>query len=138
MIAAAFFLAQFALAQIALAPEEPQPVATTIAAILANPGKFDGRLVRLHGFVNACQPLSCKIHERASNAAGGEGQGLSIAADSKFDDVVRPLVPTYVEFDARFSAACRTGQLCADRAPELTIVSLRGVVSPEPPPFENN
>jgi hypothetical protein len=133
VIAAALFLAQ-----LAPAPEEPQPVATTIAAIIANPRKFDGRTVRLHGYVDACQPLSCLIHERASNAPAGAGQTLSIAPDAKFDDVVRPLLPTYVEFDARFSAACRTGSVCTGRAPELTIVSLRGVVSPEPPPFENN
>jgi hypothetical protein len=133
VIAAALFLAQ-----LTPAPEEPQPVATTIAAIIANPKKFDGRTVRLHGYVNSCQPVSCLIQERASNAPGGAGQGLSIANDAKFDAIVRPLLPTYVEFDARFTAACRTGPVCGDRAPELTIVSLRGVVSPEPPPFENN
>lgn len=133
MIAAALFLAQLAPAR-----EEPQPVATTIAAIIANPKKFDGRTVRLHGYVDSCQPLACLVHERPSNATAGGGQGLSIAPDAKFDDVVRKLLPTYVEFDARFSAACRTGPACGDRPPELTIVSLRGVVSPEPPPFENN
>lgn len=132
MIAAAFLLSQ-----LAPVPVEPKPVATTIAAIRANPKKFDGELVRLHGYVNACDPASCLISERASNAPGGAGAALSIAADDKFDTTVRPLLPTYVEFDARFDQRCLTGSACPGRAPELTIVSLRAVVSPEPPPFEN-
>jgi hypothetical protein len=124
------------LAQIAPAPAEPKPVPTTIAAIRANPKKFDGQLVRLHGWVNSCQPLSCAIEERPATGPGGPGARLSIAADPKFDAALKPLIPTYVEFDARFNAACVVG-LCTDRAPVLTIVTLRGVVSPEPPPIEN-
>ncbi len=124
------------LAQPAPAPAEPKPVAATIAAIRANPKKFDGQVVRLHGWVNRCHPLSCLVEERASNAQGGAGEYLSIATDAKFDATIRPLLPTYVEFDARFSAACSTSQVCVDRAPELTITSLRGVVSPEPPEIE--
>ena len=75
-------------AQITPLADEPKPIATTIAAIRANP--------------------------------------------KKFDDVVRPLVPTYVEFDARVDAAC-----IVTSCPALTVLSLRGIVSPEPPPFEN-
>lgn len=130
------------LAQIAPVPDEPKPIATTIAAIRANPKKFNGQVVRLHGYVNSCQPLSCGIEERPSNAAGGPGERLSIAGNPKFDQVVRPLLPTYVELDARFDATCLlpmsrgTITVCADRVPELTIVQLRSIVSPEPPPFE--
>jgi hypothetical protein len=130
VIAVALMMAQ-------LAPAEPKPVATTIAAIRANPKRIDGRVVRLHGWVNQCKPLTCWIEERAATAQGGPGAHLSIATDPKFDATVRPLIPTYVEFDARFSATCLTTQVCLDRAPELTIVSLRAVVSTEPPPIEN-
>lgn len=126
-----------ALAQLAPVPVEPKPVVTTIAAIRANPRKFDGEVVRLHGFVNSCDAQSCLVYERPSNAPGGPGAPLSIAEDEKFDTTVRPLLPTYVEFDARFDAKCLTEAACPNRAPELTIVSLRAVVSPEPPPFEN-
>jgi hypothetical protein len=125
------------LAQITPLPAEPPPVETTIAAIRANPKKFDGQVVRLHGYVNSCQTLGCAIEERPATAPGGAGERLSIATDKKFDATITPLLPTYVEFDARFDASCLTTAICSDRAPVLTIVTLRGVVSPEPPPFEN-
>ncbi|HWI89085.1 MAG TPA: hypothetical protein VNS11_07610 [Sphingomicrobium sp.] len=131
------------LAQIVPVPAEPKPVATTIAAIRANPKKFDGQIVRVRGYVNRCEPLSCWIEERTRDAGGSGGAHLSIATDRKFDATIKPLLPTYVEFDARVDAACLTPstgnsiKVCADRVPELTIVSLRGVVSPEPPPIEN-
>jgi hypothetical protein len=124
------------LAQIVPAPDEPKPIETTIAAIRANPKKFDGQLVRLHGYVNRCN-TTCSIDERAGTAAGGPGAGLPIQRDKRFDDVVRPLLPTYVEFDARFSAGCGAASVCPDGALDLTVVTLRGVVSPEPPPFED-
>jgi hypothetical protein len=138
MIAALIMLAQIAPVQ-----AEPKPIATTIAAILANPKKFDKQLVRIHGWVNKCQPLSCGIAERSANDASAAGQRLSIATNPKFDATVKPLLPTYVEFDARVDATCLVPSsgnaitICADRAPELTIVSLRSVVSPEPPEIEN-
>jgi hypothetical protein len=130
------------LAQIVPVPADPKAVPTTIAAVRANPKKFDGQIVRLHGYVNACQRLSCGVEERLATAPNGAGQRLSIAGDAKFDATVTPLLPTYVEFDARVDATClisssgNTITVCADRAPVLTVVSLRGVVSPEPPPFE--
>jgi hypothetical protein len=135
--------ALFLMGQSLSAPIQPKPIVTTIAAIQANPAKFDGLIVRLHGYVSRCQPLSCWIEERTRGAAGSGGAHLSIATDPKFDATINPLLPTYVEFDARVDAAClipSTGnsiKVCADRVPELTIVSLRGVVSPEPPPIEN-
>jgi hypothetical protein len=125
------------LAQLAPAIAEPKPAQTTISAIRANPKKFDGQVVRLQGYVNRCQRLDCSIAERPASAPGGPGEHLSIASDAKFDTTIAPFLPTYVEFDARFSAACLTRQICLDRTPELIIVSLRSVVSPEPPPIEN-
>lgn len=122
------------LAQIAPAPAEPKPVPTTIAALLANPKKFDGKVVRLHGWMNQCTPRVCFISENPTGPA--VGQSLSIGGNPKFDATIKPLLPTYVEFDARFDATCVTG-VCTDRAPTLTVITLRGVVSPEPPPIEN-
>jgi len=124
------------LAQITPVPAEPKPIVTTIAAIRANPKKFDGKIVRIHGYVNKCEPAYCPIDEKPANSPGGTGANLSIAANKKFDDTVKPLIPTYVELDARFSATCTTTAICTDRVPELTIVTLRSIVSPEPPPFE--
>ena len=124
-------------AQVVTAPAEPKPIATTIAAIRANPKKFDQQVVRLSGWVNRCERLSCSIDERSTTSAGGAGEHLSIASDDKFDSTLKPLLPTYVEFDARVNAACLTTQTCTDRAPELTVQQLRAVVSPEPPQIEN-
>jgi hypothetical protein len=132
MIASILLLAQ--LAPVA-APEKP--IVATIAAIRADPRKFDGRLVRLNGWVNACQPSSCAIDEHAATAPGVAGERLSVGENKKFDDIIRPLLPTFVEFDARLNAACPTAAVCSDPGPVLTIVTLRGVVSPEPPPIEN-
>ena len=129
-------LASIALAQIMHAPAEPKQIETSIAAIRANPKKFDGEIVRLHGYVDRCIANDCSVLERLPTAAGGPGSSLSIAPDPKFDATLKPLLPTYVEFDARVNAACLV-QACIGRAPVLTIVTLRGVVSPEPPPFEN-
>jgi hypothetical protein len=124
------------LAQIVPAAAEPKPIETTIAAIRADPRKFDGQVVRLHGWVNRCQRLSCSIDERAATSPKGTGLHLSIAANDRFDQTVGPLLPTVVEFDARLSAACLTTQVCLDRAPDLSITKLRGVVSAEPPEIE--
>ena len=124
------------MAQIVPAAAEPRPVTTTIVAIRTNPKKFDGQIVRLRGWVNECQQTFCAIDERPAVGPGGSGQRLSIAADAKFDATIQPLLPTYVEFDARLTAHCVI-TACAGRAPVLTIVSLRSVVSPEPPAIEN-
>ena len=129
--------ALFMLAQLAPAPEQPKPIETTIAAIRANPKKFDGQVVRVHGYVNRCAALDCNLSERLVNSPAGPGEALTIAVDRKFYSMITPLVPTYVEFDAQFDATCLSNIICTDGPAELTIVRLRGVVSPEPPPFEN-
>jgi hypothetical protein len=123
------------LAQLAPVPAEPRPVATTIAAIRANPKKLDGQVVRLHGYVTRCSALDCAVSERPANSPGGLGDVLSIATNPKFDATIAPLVPTYVEFDARLDAACLIN-VCMGRAPVLDVVTLRGVISPEPPEVE--
>lgn len=123
-------------AQIVPVPDEPKPVAATISAIRSNPKKLDGRVVRLRGWVNQCQPQSCGIDERPASAPGASGQSLSIAPDPRFDATIKPLLPTYVEFDARLTAQCLIAA-CSGRAPVLSVVSLRSVVSPEPPAIEN-
>jgi hypothetical protein len=129
-------IAALILAQIAPVVAEPKPIAVTIAAIRADPKRFDGRVVRLQGWVNRCQGRDCSIQERAINAPGGPGELLTIADDAKFDAIVGPLLPTFVEFDARLDATCITTMVCLGRSPTLTIVSLRAVVSPEPPMIE--
>ena len=123
------------LAQSDPVPQQTKPVVTTIAAVRANPRKFDGQVVRLQGYVNRCIASDCSIQEHPIPSATGPGDSLSIAPDAKFDAVITPLLPTYVEFDARLDAQCLI-DVCVGRPPVLTIVSLRGVVSPEPPEIE--
>ena len=127
--------AMLLIAPIATAPAEPKPIATTIAAIRANPKRFEGQVVRLHGYVNRCSAADCELTERSRTAADGLGDILPIAPDAKFEATIAPLVPTYVEFDARVDSACLIN-VCVGRPPVLTIVKLRGVVSPEPPEIE--
>lgn len=124
------------MAQIAPVIHEPKALSTSIAAIRANPKKFDGELVRVTGWVNACQGASCSLDERAATSPSGPGQALTVTGEAKFYDTVRPLVPTYVELDARVNAACVSTTACTGGAAALTAVTLRGVVSPEPPPLE--
>jgi hypothetical protein len=124
------------IAQVVIPPAEPKPIATTIAAIRANPKKFGGQVVRIHGYVNRCSAADCEITERPRTAADGVGDVLSIASDMKFEAAIAPLIPTYVEFDARVDSTCLIN-LCVGRPPVLTITSLRAVVSPEPPQIEN-
>ena len=125
------------LAKVTPAPPPEPPVATTIAALRASPGKFNGRVVRLRGWVNACQSLSCSIDERPATSPEGRGAHLSIGSDAKFDAVVKPLAPTFVELDASFDSSCLTTSICTDRAPILRVVQLRSVVGDEPPSFED-
>jgi hypothetical protein len=128
----------FLLAAIPIAPQAPKPIETTIAAIRADPKRFDGQVVRLHGWVNACTPRGCLIEEHRENSAGAGGQWLSIAADPKFDATVKPLLPTWIELDARVDATClRPSTVCADRSPDLTVILLRGVIDPTEPPPED-
>jgi len=130
MIAALLLLS----APVDLAPGAPKPVQTTVAAIRADPKRFDGVVVRLHGYVNSCQP-NCTI-EDGRRASGTAATGIVIGLNDQFDKIVAPLVPTYLELDARFSAGCDAGAVCLGPYPRLQIVSLRGVVSPEPPEIE--
>lgn len=124
------------LTQITLAPPEPQPIATTIAAVRGDPKKFDGQIVRLHGWVDKCETATCNLDERAATASGGPGASLSVGTDPKFDQIVRPLLPTYVELDARVNSSCIVAS-CLGRGSALTVIQLRGVVDPAAPPPED-
>lgn len=130
MIAALLLLA------IPIAPQQPKPIETTIAALRHDPKAFDGKIVRVHGWVNHCDPGGCLIDERAAGSPQGAGQSLSIAGNAKFGSTIRPLTPTYVEVDAQFDARCLIAS-CPDHAPELTVILLRGVIDATTPPSED-
>jgi hypothetical protein len=121
---------------IPIAPQAPKPVETTIAALRHDPKAFDGKIVRVHGWVNRCDATTCNIDERPASSPQGAGESLSIAGNAKFDSTVRPLAPTFVEVDAQFDAHCLIAS-CTDRAPELDVVLLRGVVDATVPPPED-
>ena len=124
------------LMAIPIAPPQPKPIETTIAELRHDPKAFDGKIVRVHGWVNRCDEENCQIDERPGSSPQGAGNSLSIAGNTKFDSTVRPLVPTYVEVDAQFDARCLIAS-CPDRMPELDVVLLRGVVDATTPPPED-
>jgi len=125
-------IAALLLAAVPVAPEAPKPIETTIAALRHDPKAFDGKIVRVHGWVNRCEESGCLIDERPANSPQGAGQSLTIGGKAKFDSVIPPLTPTYVEVDAQFDAHCLTGS-CRD----LDVVLLRGVVDANTPPPED-
>jgi hypothetical protein len=129
-------IAAFLLAAIPIAPQAPKPIETTIAALRHDPKAFDGKIVRVHGWVNHCGAGGCLIDERPATSPQGAGQSLSIAGNAKFDSTVRPLAPTYVEVDAQFDAQCLIAS-CPTPTPELDVVLLRGVVDATTPPPED-
>lgn len=121
---------------IPIAPPQPKPIETTIAALRHDPRAFDGKIVRVHGWVNRCDSTACLIDERPATSPQGAGESLTIAGNAKFDSTVRPLAPTYVEVDAQFDAQCLIAA-CTDHAPELDVVLLRGVFDATTPPPED-
>jgi hypothetical protein len=116
-----------------IAPQAPKPIDTTIGAIRADPKRFDDAVVRLHGWVNRCTPAGCVIDERPATSPTGPGQDLTVAPNPKFDSTLKPLIPTYVEMDARVDASCVSAATC----PGLTVVLLRGVIDATVPPPED-
>ena len=124
------------LMAIPIAPPQPKPIETTIGALRHDPKAFDGKTVRVHGWVNRCDSSACLIDERPRSSPQGAGQSLSIAGNAKFDSTVRPLAPTYIEVDAQFDAQCLISA-CPTPAPELDVVLLRGVVDATTPPPED-
>lgn len=124
------------LMAIEIAPPQPKPIETTIAGLRHDPKAFDGKIVRIRGWVNRCDAVACLIDERPASSPLGAGQSLSIAGNAKFDSTVRPLAPTFVEVDAQFDAHCLIAS-CPDRAIELDVVLLRGVVDATTPPPED-
>ncbi|HEU5067598.1 MAG TPA: hypothetical protein VFT61_05385 [Sphingomicrobium sp.] len=129
-------IAAFLLAAIPIAPQAPKPIETTIAALRHDPKAFDGKIVRVHGWVNRCDSTACLIDERPGSSPQGAGESLSIAGNAKFDSTVPPLAPTYVEVDAQFDAQCLISA-CPTPAPELDVVLLRGVIDATTPPPED-
>jgi hypothetical protein len=108
----------------ALIQAEPsyQAAETTIAAVRAHPDRFAGKLIRLRGWINRCQSLSCSIDEKRFDKRDEQGQSLSIGADEIFDSLVRDKTPVHVVIDAAFNPICLKDEVCLDRAPELGII----------------
>ena len=106
MIAAAF---------LALAPANfPAAIPLTIEQVRADPRRWHGQWVRIHGYVHRCSALDCVIAEGPRN----QGMLLSFAAAPSFDAWITPQLPAEVEVTARIDAGCLLN-VCADRAPVL-------------------
>ena len=104
---AAFFLA--------LAPADfPAAAPLTIEQVRADPHYWDGKWVRLEGYIHRCSRLDCVLAERPGNG----GMSLSFEAAPAFDAWIAPQLPAKVEVTARIEAGCLL-QICTDRAPDL-------------------
>jgi len=92
----------------------PPAERATIAHIYADPMAWDARWVRLQGWVDSCNRLSCRLYEGPRKA----GLSLSFEAIETFDEWLKPQLPAEIEVTAYVDATCIRG-VCTDRAPEL-------------------
>ena len=103
-----------ALLLAAAPPNFPAATPLTIEQVRADPRLWDGKWVRLQGYVHRCNRLDCVLAEFPR----GGGMFLSFASAPSFDAWIAPQLPAKVEVTARVDAGCLIN-ICTDRAPVL-------------------
>jgi hypothetical protein len=101
--------------------------AVTVPEITSSIAQFDGKTVRMRGWLDVCQDLSCGLFaskEAAIERQYGEHM-LSIGSTPEFDDEAVGRGPAEVVIVARMSADCRTKYVCMDRAHDLRPIAIR-------------
>jgi hypothetical protein len=101
-------------AALAPSPELPLAPTSTIAQVRADPERWDGRWVRVEGWITRCTVLDCALVDRPD----GKGQRLGFESSAGFDDWIQSSLPARVIVVARIDARCLIG-ICTDRAPDL-------------------
>jgi hypothetical protein len=106
---------------LATAATPPIPPATpvTIEDLLRDPRRWDGKWVRLEGWINRCRLTDCALAETLAARPINQGMTLSFEGQPSFDAWVRPFLPLRARVTARIDAACLVDQVCIDRAPVL-------------------
>ena len=105
-----------AAAAVLMPPPPPQP--TTIAEVHRNPAHWNGKWIRLEGWINRCWSTDCTVAENLAARPINQGKALSFETQKSFDDWVRPMLPMRVSVVARLDATCLL-EVCLDRAPHL-------------------
>ncbi len=131
------------------------PIDTSIGAVKADPARYHQKFIRVRGVVNSCTRLDCGIEQAAPGALpakdaaalgigsipeGGQQDGGAEFSGPLFDRLYRFAEVTVV---GRYDASCDLGrdtgkppgvngkieeiQICADRAPGLTIYRVLAV-----------
>jgi hypothetical protein len=114
-----------AAALLALAPANfPAATPLTIEQVRADPRRWDGKWVRVRGFVHRCSALDCVLAEGPRN----QGMFLSFASAPSFDAWIAPQLPAEVEVTARIDASCLLN-VCTDRAPVLQQVYVETIAA---------
>jgi len=100
-------------------PAIPPGTPVTIEEVRRDPRHWDGKWVRIEGWVNRCWPTDCALAERLAARPINQGMTLSFESQNTFDEWIKPMLPARVSVSARIDATCLVDQVCIDRAPVL-------------------
>ena len=95
-------------------PNFPAATPLTIEQVRADPRRWDGKWVRVQGYVHRCSARDCVLSE----GLGNHGMVLSFAPQPTFDAWIAPQLPAKIEVTARIDAGCLVN-ICTGRAPVL-------------------
>ena len=114
----------------------PPAVAVTIEDLRRDPRRWNGKWVRLEGWINRCWSTDCTIAERLAARPINQGMSLSFEVQQSFDDWVKPMLPVRARVVALFDATCLVDAVCLDRAPELRRMIVEPLEVKQPFPDE--
>lgn len=107
------------LAALAAQPPIPPSTPVTIEDVRRDPRRWDGKWVKIEGWINRCWPTDCTLAEKLAARPIDQRMSLSFEGQGSFDSWVKPLLPVRARVVARIDAACLTDEVCIDRAPVL-------------------
>ena len=97
----------------------PPAAPVTIQDVRRDPRRWDGRWVRIEGWINRCWPTDCAVAENLAARPINQGKTLSFEEQKSFDEWIRPMLPLKARVTARIDATCLVNSVCLDRAPML-------------------
>jgi hypothetical protein len=104
-----------AVEQRAIRPATP----VTIEDVLREPRRWDGKWVRIEGWINRCWATDCTLAENLAARPINQGMSLSFEEQKTFDEWVKPMLPLRARVTAKIDATCVAEAVCIDRAPVL-------------------